>query len=55
MNVKPTTPGTVVRDPISMQRLPDEGAEVPDTLYWHRRVDQGDVVPVTEEEPGEGA
>lgn len=50
MNVKPTTPGTVVRDPITMQRLPDEGAEVPDTEYWRRRLAQGDVVEVAPEQ-----
>lgn len=46
MNVKPAKPGTVVRDPQTYERLPDEGAEVPDTSYWRRRLDQGDVVVV---------
>jgi len=46
MNVKPAEPGAVVRDPATFNRLPDEGAEVPDTSYWRRRLQQGDVVEV---------
>lgn len=37
MIVKPAEPGAVIRDPVTKQRLPAEGAEVPDTSYWIRR------------------
>lgn len=50
MNVKPAQPGTVVRDPATLERLPDEGAEVPDTAYWRRRLQQGDVVETAPQE-----
>ncbi len=50
MRVKPANPGAVIRDPQTKRRLPDEGASVPDTNFWHRRVRAGDVV-LVEEEP----
>jgi uncharacterized protein DUF2635 len=35
----------IVRDPRTMQPLPAEGREVPDTdLYWAKRLAEGDVV-----------
>ena len=45
MRVKPA-PGLLVRDPISKRPLPPEGAEVPESSYWVRRVASGDVVVV---------
>jgi hypothetical protein len=49
MKVKPA-PGCAVRDPVSMQMLPEDGREVPDDdLYWVRRVRDGDVIVVTDE------
>jgi hypothetical protein len=36
-------PGLTVRDPITRQPLPAEGAEVPRDSYWIRRVTDGDV------------
>lgn len=46
MHVKPATPGAVIRDPHTRRRLPDEGARVPDTSFWRRRLRAEDVVPV---------
>jgi hypothetical protein len=46
MFVKPA-PGRQVRDPISKRHLPAEGADVPATGYWLRRVREGDVLVVT--------
>lgn len=34
----------VVRDPVTRRPLPPEGAEVPETTYWHRRLRDGDVL-----------
>ena len=43
MFVKPAT-GLRVVDPVTLQPLPAEGAEVPDdSSYWHRRIRSGDV------------
>lgn len=36
--------GLQVRDPVSYQPLPPEGAEVPRDSYWLRRLRSGDVV-----------
>ncbi len=33
-----------VRDPVLKDFLPDEGREVGDHPYWHRRLRDGDVV-----------
>jgi hypothetical protein len=45
MFVKPA-PGTKVRDPISRLHIPESGVEVPESSYWIRRVQSGDVVRV---------
>jgi hypothetical protein len=45
MLVKPA-PGLKVRDPITKQHLPVEGALVPATAYWLRRLNDADVVEV---------
>jgi hypothetical protein len=37
------TPGFSIRDPDLQDLLPDEGREVPDSDYWHRRVRDNDV------------
>lgn len=47
MFVKPSSPGLVVRDPVTMERLPDNGRDVPNNSYWQRRIIDGDVVLVT--------
>jgi hypothetical protein len=36
-------PGALVRDPVSRQPLPPEGAWKADDEYWRRRIADGDV------------
>lgn len=43
MRVKPA-PGIVVRDPATKRALPADGADVPESIYWTRRLRAGDVV-----------
>jgi hypothetical protein len=43
MFVKPA-PGLKVRNPVTKRHLPLEGAEVPESTYWVRRLAAGDVV-----------
>ncbi len=43
LNLKPTNPDLIVRDPNNRKALPVDGAEVPDTPYWRRRLKDGDV------------
>lgn len=40
-----------VRVPRTHTLLPDEGAEVPEDMFWLQRLSQGDVVLVKSEEP----
>ncbi len=35
--------GIIIRDPDLKTLLPEEGREVPDTLFWQRRILDGDV------------
>ncbi|MBG3875499.1 DUF2635 domain-containing protein [Desulfovibrio oxamicus] len=35
--------GIKVRDPQTLQHVPDEGLEVPRSTYWLRRISAGDV------------
>lgn len=44
----------IVRDPRSRIKLPPEGAKVPDTSYWLRRLKCGDVVKTTAEDIASG-
>jgi uncharacterized protein DUF2635 len=44
MRVKPVDPNAVIRDPHTMQRLPAEGGDVPDNVFWTRRLLAGEVV-----------
>jgi hypothetical protein len=48
MFVKPATPDLLVANPEARppmpRHLPAEGAEVPDTQYWRRRIADGDVI-----------
>jgi hypothetical protein len=48
MKVAPAKPGLIVRDPITLKPLPEEGAEVESTTYWKRRLKVGDVVAVSD-------
>lgn len=41
MKVKPRIPGAVIRDPNTKRPLPPEGADVPETSYWIRRLGDG--------------
>lgn len=43
MFVKPTA-GRAVRDPVKGTLLPESGSEVPDNSFWHRRIQDGDVM-----------
>jgi Protein of unknown function (DUF2635) len=45
-------PGRQVRNPITKQHLPATGAEVPESAYWLRRVQAGDVVVAEAPQPG---
>lgn len=52
----PERPGQLlkVRQPRpSFALLPDEGAEVPENHFWHRRLAQGDVVRAEPKESAE--
>lgn len=44
MKVKPAGPDRAVPYPMTNVLLPADGAEVPDTAYWRRRLRDGDVV-----------
>lgn len=48
MRIKPAREGLIVLDPATYFPLPAEGAEVPETSYWQRRLLDGDVVLVTQ-------
>lgn len=51
MIVKPR-PGVRVRDPRTLQHIPETGIEVSDTdTFWARRLADGDVVLVAPEKP----
>lgn len=53
MFVKPAKPDLLVANPEAMapmpRHLPVEGAEVPNTEYWRRRIADGDVILVQPE------
>ena len=53
MFVKPAHPDLLVANPEAIAPMPrhlaPEGAEVPDTEYWRRRIAHGDVVLVLPE------
>jgi len=55
MFVKPAHPDLLVANPEAIapmpRHLPAEGAEVPDTEYWRRRIADGDVILVPAAEP----
>ena len=46
MKVKPVDPNAVIRDPHTKRPLPAEGGEVPDNVFWNRRLIAGEVVRV---------
>lgn len=51
MFVKPKAKDMTIRDPRTMVKLPDGGANVPDSNYWRRRLLAGDVVLVEQKQP----
>lgn len=55
MKVKPTDPKAVIRDPHTKRVLPAEGGEVPDNIFWRRRLLAGEVVQVVDTKPAGGA
>lgn len=42
MFVKPVS-GRIVRDPVKGTFLPESGEQVPDNIFWGRRLKDGDV------------
>ncbi len=49
MIVRPSKEGIVIRDPRTKKKLPPEGARVPDTSFWRRRILSGEVILMEEE------
>ncbi len=50
MFVKPAA-GRTVRDPVKGTFLPEEGAEVAESMFWNRRIRDGDVITVDTSAP----
>ena len=48
MRVKPADPNAVIRDPHTNRPLPAEGGDVPESTFWLRRLNAGEVVRVDE-------
>lgn len=46
ITIKPARAGLIVRDPVTCEPLPAEGAEKPRDQYWLRRLRDGDVIEV---------
>lgn len=46
--LKPTRPGLIVRDPVTMKPLPEDGSIKPMNSYWLRRIREGSAVEVVE-------
>ncbi len=49
MKVKPANPEAVIRDPHTRAVLPPEGGDVPDSVFWHRRLIAGEIVRIGDE------
>lgn len=49
--LKPADPDLIVRDPDKRRALPVDGAEVPNTTYWQRRLKDGDVIKTSRPKP----
>lgn len=54
MRVKPTNPAAIIRDPHTKRVLAAEGAEVPDSNFWIRRLNAGEVV-LVEDAPAQAS
>ena len=49
-------PGLKIRDPLTKLLLPDEGCEVVESPFWHRRLRDGDaevVLPIVQSKESE--
>lgn len=44
MKVKPAIEGAVIRDPQTRVPLPAAGGDVPDNVFWRRRIIAGEVL-----------
>ena len=44
--LKPSSADLVVRDPVTLEKLPADGKAVEDSAYWRRRLRSGDVVEI---------
>lgn len=51
MKVRPVDPAAVIRDPRTKRALPPGGGDVPDSVFWIRRLRDGDVVLVEQAKP----
>jgi Protein of unknown function (DUF2635) len=51
MKIKPANPALKIPYEGTLLMLPDDGADVPDTQYWRRRLRDGDVVLVDAPSP----
>lgn len=54
MRIKPAHAGAVIRDPHTKRELPAEGGTVPDNTFWRRRLADGDVVLVGDDDAPTG-
>ncbi len=47
--MKPANPEAVIRDPHTKVVLPPDGGDVPDNVFWHRRLIAGEIVRIGDE------
>lgn len=55
MKVKPVDPNAVIRDPVTRLPLSADGGEVPDNVFWNRRLIAGEVVRIDDGSAPTGA
>ncbi|MFC0407919.1 DUF2635 domain-containing protein [Roseomonas elaeocarpi] len=55
MYVKLADEGRALRDPVTRRLLPPEGAELPETEFWLKCVNQGDLVVADPPQPADAA
>ncbi len=53
-DLRPGEKKVVIVDPVSRLKLPPYGGSVPNSSYWHRRLNCGDIVPTTSDAISEG-
>lgn len=49
MRVRLKDPKAIIRDPRTMLQLPADGGDVPDSVFWRRRIADGDVEELDED------